>query len=333
VTRYGPPEVVEIREVSKPAPRENEILIQVHATTVSSGDWRMRSLTLPPGFGAFGRLAFGFFKPRNPVGGNDLSGIVAAIGPRVMHFKPGDEVIAQCGMGMGAHAEFKVLAETGVIARKPANLGFVEAGAMGFGGGTALHFLKKAGIKAGDSILINGASGSVGSAMVQLAKYFGAEVTAVCSGRNAEMMTALGADHVIDYTKEDFTENGKVYDIVADTAGTAPFSRSQGSIAPGGTMLVILGGLSDMVWAGMASRRTGKTVFAGPANETTAMLEELAEIAAVGGFSPYIEASFPLEQIVEAHRLVETGRKRGNVIVTMPVMAGTRPKAARNPKQ
>jgi NADPH:quinone reductase-like Zn-dependent oxidoreductase len=321
VTRYGPPEVVEIREVPKPAPRENEILIQVHAATVSSGDWRMRSLTLPPGFGAFGRLAFGFLKPRNPVGGNDLSGVVKAVGSKVTHFKPGDAVIAQCGMGMGAHAEFKVLPEDGAIAHKPGKLSFTEAAAMGFGGGTALHFLKKTGIKRGDRLLVNGASGSVGSAMVQLGRHFGAEVTAVASGRNAGMLRALGADHVIDYTKEDFTQNGETYDIIADTAGTAPFSRSGVSIKPGGHMLAILGGLGDLIGAGRASRRTGKSIIAGPARESAAGLDELSAIADGGGFTPYIEAVYPLDQIVEAHRLVETGHKRGNVVVTMPVMA------------
>lgn len=321
VERYGPPEAVQVKEVPKPKPGARDVLIKVHAASVSSGDWRMRTATLPPGFGLVGRLGIGIFRPRTKILGNDLSGIVEGVGAEVTRFKPGDAVIAQCGMGMGAHAEYNVLPETGAIARKPANLSFEEAGAMGFGGGTALYFLHKAGIKAGDKVLVNGASGSVGSSLVQLAKHFGAEVTGVCSGANAELVASLGADHVIDYARQDFTKNGVAYDVVADTVGTAPFSRAEPSIRPGGKMLAILGGLGDLIGAGRASRRTGKTVIAGVAEESAENLEELTGIAETGGFTPLIDTVLPLARIAEAHRLVESGHKRGNVVVTMPGMA------------
>lgn len=315
---YGSPEAVQVKEILTPEPKDDEVLLKVYASTVSSGDWRMRSGVFPPGFKVVGRLAMGVFRPRHRCFGNDLCGVVEKVGRKVTQFEPGQDVIAQCGASLGAHAEYKVLPASGVIARKPANLTFVQAGAMGFGGGTALNFLKRAKIKPGDHLLVNGASGSVGSAMVQLAKHLGAEVTGVCSEKNTAFVRALGADHTIDYAKEDFTQSGQTYDIVADTAGTAPFHRVEGSIKSGGSMLAILGSLGELLKARGQTRRTGKTVIAGPAEESSENLEALAQIAEAGGFTPHVDKVFALAEIVEAHRIVDSGHKRGNVVVVMP---------------
>jgi len=228
-------------------PGPDEVLIRIHATTVNSGDWRVRSLEVPAGFGLLSRLALGIWAPRQPILGTELSGVVASVGRDVTTFKAGDAVFAFPGVRMGCHAEYRCMAQDAAVALKPANLSHAQAAALSFGGTTALHFFRKARLGAGKSVLVNGASGAVGTAAVQLAKHFGAEVTAVCSGRNAAMVTSLGADHVIDYTKEDFTRNGRAYDVIIDTAGTAPFARSRASLRDGGHLLVVLGGLRDLL--------------------------------------------------------------------------------------
>lgn len=235
--RYGPPEVLHLKEVEKPTPKNNEVLIKTYATTVTSGDWRVRSLSVPAGFGLLMRLVFGVSRPRQPILGSELAGIIESVGKDVSKFKVGDPVFAFSDAAMGCHAEYKCMAEDGAVAPKPSSLTFEEAAALSFGGTTALDFLRRGKLKSGESVLVNGASGAVGTAAVQLAKHFGAIVTAVCSTANVGLVTSLGASHVIDYTQEDFSQNGKTYDLIVDTAGTAPFSRSKVSLKNGGRFL------------------------------------------------------------------------------------------------
>ena len=207
--------------------------------------------------------------------------------------------------------------EDGAVVRKPANLTYDEAAAMSFGGHTALDFFRRAQLKSGEKVLVNGASGAVGTAAVQLAKHFGADVTGVCSATNVELVKSLGANRVIDYTKEDFTQNGETYDVIVDTAGTAPFKRSNGSLKERGRLLQVLGTLPDLPQALWVSMTTRKKVIAGPAGERAEDLRFLAELAQAGKFKPVIDRRYPFEQIVEAHRYVDTGRKKGNVVVTL----------------
>lgn len=313
--RYGPPEVVSIREVPTPTPRPGEVLIRVVASTVSTGDWRARSLEMPPGFGPFGRLAFGISRPRQPILGTELSGIIEKLGDGVTAFNVGDEVFAFGDVGMGCHAEFRCIAATGLVTRKPTNLSFEQAAALSFGGMTMLSFFRRGALSAGERVLVNGASGTVGSAAVQLGRQFGAEVTAVCGSTNVDLVREIGAQHVIDYSKTDFASNQKTYDIIVDTVGNAGYSRVKQSLAPGGRLLVVLGGLGDLVLAPMTGKMRKHSVVAGPALARVEEFHRLAEIAAAGAFTPVIDHIFPFEQIVEAHRRVESGRKRGSVVV------------------
>lgn len=314
---YGPPDVVRIEEVEKPIPKDNEVLIRIYATTVTTGDWRARSLSMPPGFRPFGRLFFGIRGPKQPILGTELAGVIESIGRDVSTFKVGDRVIAFPGAAMGSHAEYRCMPDDGAIALKPERLTWGEAAALSFGGTTALHFFRKGNLQRGEKVLVNGASGAVGSAAVQLARHFGAEVTGVSSTANLDLVRSLGASHVIDYTTEDFTQNGETYDIIVDTVGTAPFSRSGGSLKEGGRLLMVLGGLSDMLRSPWAALTTSKKVIAGPAPDHAEDVHFLAELAGKGEFTPIVDRCYPLEQIVEAHRYVDTGRKKGNVVVTM----------------
>lgn len=314
---YGAPEVVELSAVAKPIPKDNEVLIKIHATTVSAGDWRARSLDLPAGFGLIGRLVFGVFGPRNPILGGDLAGEIEAIGGQVRKFRVGGRVIATSA-GFGTHAEYKALPEDGAIVPLPANLSFEEGAALCFGGVTALAFLRdKGNIAAGDKVLIVGASGAVGSAAVQLAKYFGAHVTGVSSQANLALVKSIGADEVIDYGAEDLTKNGEAYDIIVDTTGTAPWARSKASLRRSGRLLMVSGSLMDMIQSAFVSRKQGQKLVAGVAMGSADALRFLASCAERGDLKPLIDRSFPLEQIVEAHRYVDTGRKRGSVVVTV----------------
>jgi NADPH:quinone reductase-like Zn-dependent oxidoreductase len=314
---YGPPDVLQFKDVAKPSPKDHEVLIKVRATTVSSGDWRVRSLEVPAGFGLMSRLALGFFRHRQPILGTELAGDIESVGKAVTKFKAGDQVIAFSGTNMGCHAEYKVMPQDGAVTMKPQNLSYQAAAALSFGGTTALNFLRRAKVQSGDKVLINGASGAVGTAAVQLAKHFGAQVTGVCSAANVELVRSLGADKVIDYTQEDFTQNGETYDIVMDTAGTAPFSRCKGSLKEGGRLLVVLGSLASLLQAPWVSLTTSKKVFAGPAAERPEDLHFLAGLAAEGKLKPVIDRLYPFEQIVDAHRYVDTGRKKGSVVITL----------------
>jgi NADPH:quinone reductase-like Zn-dependent oxidoreductase len=313
---FGSPDVLEFEEIPKPAPRAHELLIKVHATTVTSGDWRARTRKVPRGFGLMAKLVFGFSKPRQPILGSELSGEIEAVGVAVRKFKVGDQVFAFSGASMGCDVEYKCVPEDGAVAIKPTNLTYEEAAALSFGGTTALGFLKRARIKSGDKVLINGASGGVGTAAVQLAKHFGAEVTGVCSTANLAMVKSIGADKTFDYTQDDFTQNGETYDLIVDTAGTAPFSRSKGSLKEGGRLLMVLGTLPDMLQAPWVSMTSSKKVIAQPRWQVED-LRFLAGLAQTGEFRPVIDRRFPFARIADAHRYVDAGHKKGNVVVTM----------------
>jgi NADPH:quinone reductase-like Zn-dependent oxidoreductase len=315
--RYGPPAVLQLKEVEKPTPKDNEVLIKIHATTVTSGDWRVRSLNVPAGFGLITRLVFGVTRPRQPILGTELAGVVESVGKDVRKFKVGNQVFAFSDAAMGCHAEYKCMPEDGAMALKPANLTYEEAAALSFGGTTALDFIRRGKLQSGEKVLVNGASGGVGTAAVQLAKHFGAEVTGVCSTANVELVRSLGASHVIDYTKVDFTQNGETYDVIVDTAGTAPFSRSKASLKERGRLLMVLGGLPDMLRIPWVAMTSSKKVIAGPAAGRAEDLRFLAGLAEAGEFKPVIDRCYPFEQIAEAHRYVDTGRKKGNVIITL----------------
>ena len=316
-SEYGPPEVVRISQADKPTPNDDEVLVKILATTVTSGDWRARSLDLPPGFGLIGRLVFGVFGPRRPILGTELAGVIEAVGKDVTKFKVGDDVFAFSGARMGCHAEYRCLKEDDPIALKPPNLSYEEAAALSFGGTTAIDFFRRAGLEDGDAVLINGASGGVGTAAVQVAKHQGAVVTAVCSMANVELSRSLGADHTIDYTQEDFTQNGERFDIIVDIAGTAPYARSKHSLKPDGRLLLVLGSLSDLLrvpWVALTSRRR---IIAGPAAERREDVQTLADLATSGHYNPFIDRRYSFDDIVAAHRHVDTGHKRGNVVVTL----------------
>jgi NADPH:quinone reductase-like Zn-dependent oxidoreductase len=316
-SRYGSPDVLQVKEIPKPVPADNEVLIKLRATTVTAGDWRVRSMDVPTGFRLLARLALGISKPRQPILGTELAGDIEAVGKAVTRFKPGDQVFAFSDLRMGCHVEWKCMPEDGSVVAKPANLSYEEAAALSFGGTTALVYLRKAKIQPGDRVLVNGASGGVGTAAVQLAKHFGAQVTGVCSGGNFELVRSIGADALIDYTKEDFTKDGETYDIIVDTAGTAPFSRSKRSLAKGGRLLQVLGTLPDLLLAPWYSLTTDKKVIAGPQTASPDDVRFLAGLAEKGQLKPVIDRRFPFEQIADAHRYVDAGHKKGNVVVTL----------------
>lgn len=316
-TRYGSPDVLQLQEVAKPTPKDNEVLIRTHATTVTSGDCRVRSLNVPVGFGLMSRLVFGISKPRQPILGTELAGVVEFVGKDVSTFKVGDQVFVFAGASMGCYAEYKCMPADGAVALKPSNLTYDEAAAISFGGTTALDFFRRGKLQSGERVLVNGASGGVGTAAVQLARHFGADVTGVCSTANVELVKSLGANRVIDYTKDDFTKASETYDIIMDTVGTAPFSRSKGSLKEGGRLLQVLGSLPEMLKIPWVAMTSSKSVIAGPAGERGEDLRFLAKLAEAGEFRPVIDRRYPFEQIAEAHSYVDTGRKKGNVVITM----------------
>jgi NADPH:quinone reductase-like Zn-dependent oxidoreductase len=313
-TEYGPPEVLQLKEVEKPIPKDNEVLIRICATSVTAGDVTDRSGTVSPWAWLPTRIIFGFSKPKRTIPGADLAGEIESVGKDVELFRKGDQVFGNTGWGSGAYAEYKCLPEDGVLAIKPANMTYEEAAAVPFGGLTALHFLRKGNIRSGQKVLINGASGSVGTFAVQLAKYFGAEVTGVCSTTNIEMVKSLGADRVIDYTKEDFTKSGQTYDIIFDTVIKTSFSRCKSSLKPRGVYLTADWPLLQALWTSMVG---GKKVVFGVAAKRPKDLTFLIELIEAGKIRPVIDRRYPLEQIAEAHRYVEKGHKKGNVVITV----------------
>jgi NADPH:quinone reductase-like Zn-dependent oxidoreductase len=302
----------------KPVPKRGQVLVRVRAATVSTGDWRARAFRMPAGFGPIARLALGLTRPRHPVLGGDLAGDVESAGPGVTAFRPGDRVFASTGTSLGCHAEYRCLSERGTIARIPASLSYEQAAAIPFGGVTALSFLqRKAGVQPGESVLVNGASGAVGSAAVQIARHLGAEVTAVCSTRNLALVQSLGAHHAVDYTQADFTANGQRYDVIMDCAGTAPFARCGRSLRAGGRLLLVLATLPEMLRAPAQARRSNVRVIFGLPGQRAEDLRYLASLAESGAFKPVISRVYPLERVVDAHRDVETGHKVGNVVLAL----------------
>ncbi|GIW34956.1 NAD(P)-dependent alcohol dehydrogenase [Meiothermus sp.] len=316
-TEYGPPGVLHMAEVPRPTPKDTEVLVKIFVTTVTSADCRLRSLNVPAGFGLIVRLAMGMWRPRQTVLGSEFAGEVEAIGSKVTGFKVGDRVFGMSGASMGAYAQYKCAAEDGPLAHIPPNLSYEEAAALPFGGTTALDFFRRGGLKAGDRLLVNGASGAVGVAAVQLARDLGADVTAVCSGRNAELVLELGACRVVDYTRQDFTRLGQTYDVILDTVGTAPFVRSKPVLRKGGRLLLVLATLAQMLAAPWESLVGGRKIVAGPGSERAEDVRLLAKLAQEGRLRPVIDRRYSLEQIAEAHSYVETGRKRGSVVLTV----------------
>lgn len=321
--QYGGPDVVTLAEVAKPSPKKNEVLIRILATTVTTGDHRARSLDLPAGFGLAGRLVFGLTRPRQPILGTELAGIVESVGSDVVNFNPGDEVIAFPGGAYGSHAEYRTMPEAGTIAHKPANLSFEEAASLSFGSMTALPFLRdKARIKAGDRVLVVGASGAVGSAAVQIARHFGAEVTGVTSTSNVDLVSRLGAHRVIDYTKTDFATTGETWDIILDTTGTVPFARCDRSLRAGGRLVAIQASFAQTLGIGKPSKASGKVVIAGYVPARAEDLRYIAKLASQGDLRPVVDRIYPLEQAAKAHAYVDTGRKRGSVVLTVAASPG-----------
>lgn len=317
-TEYGPPEVLKLTEVEKPAPKANEVLIKIHATTVTATESTFRQ-----GKPFFARLFTGLTKPKITTLGEELAGEVEAVGKDVTLFQPGDQVFGTAGPEFGANAGYICLPEDAVLAAKPANATYEEAAASVDGFLTALPFLRDTGgIQSGQKVLVNGASGSVGAAAVQIAKILGAEVTGVCSTRNIELVKSLGADKVIDYTQEDFTQNGETYDIIFDTVGKASFSRSKRVLNENGVFLEAAIGLAilpHVLWSSVAGRKKAKIAATGlrPPHERKKDLAWLKELMEAGKIKPVVDRCYPLEQIVEAHRYVDKGHKRGNVAISV----------------
>lgn len=314
---YGAPDVLELADVAKPEPKNNEILVRVHATSVTSGDRRMRSFDMPKGMGWIGRLVIGLHGPRQPILGTELSGVVEAVGSAVTRFAPGDQVFAFPGGKMGCYAEYVCVAEDGPVAPKPAILSHPEAASLCFGGYTALDFLHKADVKSGQNILIIGASGGVGTALVQLASHRGALVTTVTSAANVELVRSLGAHRTFDYGCDDFTKAGVHYDVIFDVVGATSFGACKAVLAREGKYVAIAGGLGEMLatlWVPLTGRQR---VIAGPANERVEYIAELANLVVTGALKPVIDRIYAFESMAEAHEYVDSGRKQGSVVLVL----------------
>ena len=323
-TGYGPPEELKLAEVEKPVPRDNEILIRIHATTVTTSDCNIRNLTfVPKSLAPLIRLKFGIRKPKNKVIGFDLAGDVEAIGKAVTRFNTGDRVFGTTEPAYGAHAEYICLPEDGVLAEKPTNLTYEEAAAIPVIANTALHFIRDlGGIRAGQKVLINGASGGIGTYAVQLAKHYGAEVTGVCSTTNVELVKSLGADKIIDYTAEDFAasashESGGIYDVVFDAVGKSSYSRCKALLREKGIYLATLPKLAVLLQMMWTSKSAAKKVKMEGAPAKVDNLVYLRELAQAGTLIPVIDRRYPLERIAEAFKYVEQGHKKGNVVINV----------------
>jgi NADPH:quinone reductase-like Zn-dependent oxidoreductase len=320
-TEYGPPDGLQLREVEKPSPKDNEVLIRIHATTVTAGDCEMRRLDFPPLLRLPMRLYAGLTRPKRvTILGQELAGEIESVGKDVRRFKPDDQVFAGIGFGFGAYAQYRCMSEEpemGVLALKPTNMSYEEAAAVPVGGLNALHFLRHGNIQSGQKVLINGAGGSIGTIAIQLAKSFGAEVTAVDSTTKLDMLRSIGADQVVDYTQRDFTESGETYDVIFDVVGKASFSGCIRSLKENGIYLLGNPALSKNIRGRWISMTSGRQVFAGTASYKTEDLVFLKDLIEAGKIRTVIDRRFPLEQMAEAHRYVEKGGKKGNVVITV----------------
>ncbi|WP_218054108.1 NAD(P)-dependent alcohol dehydrogenase [Microbacterium sp. 3J1] len=316
--RFGAPEEVHIEQRAIPAPRAGEVLIRVHASTVSVADHRARARDIPAGLGMLAAVGLGVFRPSRPVLGMDAAGVIEAVGSGVTAFTPGDRVIAAMGAAFGGHAEYVCIAADGAITRAPTSLSLEEAAALVFGGITAQAFFSKVAIGPGTTVLVNGGSGAVGTAAIQLATHLGAVVTAVTSSGNAPLVTSLGADRVIDYTRQDVTAGDETYDVIVDCVGNATFDRVEESINPGGALLLVISDLRSMLRSRRQGRRSGKLVIWDVDKPGAEELAHLVSLADSGRYQPVIDRSYDLADIVDAHRYVDTGRKRGNVVLRIP---------------
>ena len=325
LTDYGSPDVLQLQEVQRPVPQANEILVKVHATPVNFGDTLVRNFktisprefSMPTPLWLPTRFFFGFNKPKIKILGSEFAGVVEEIGAEVTEFKVGDAVFGYRGQSMGANAEYLTIARDALIAHKPENMSFAEVATVPYGGLTAMTLLRKVDIRRGHKVLINGASGAIGSYALQFAKQYGAEVTGVCGTARVEMVKALGADHVIDYTQEDFTQNGQQYDLIFDVIRKTSFDACKNSLTETGRYLLVsfkTKQLLQMLWT---SRSNGKKVICALSSETPADLRSLKELIEAGSIKTVIDRCFPLEQTVEAHRYIESGQKRGHVVITI----------------
>ncbi len=316
-TKYGPPDVLQLRDVETPVPKDNELFIKIHATTVIAGDCEMRSFHFPQmgrGLRLLMRIAFGIRGPRKKILGQQLAGEIKAIGKDVTMFSKGDQVFAVSGLGFGTYAEYKCMSEKGLVTIKPANMNYEEASTIPVGGLEALYFIRKADIQSNQRVLINGAGGSIGTIAVQLAKSMGAEVTAVDSAEKFDMLSSIGSDYFVDYKKENFTESGVTYDVIFDVVGTAPFSGCMSSLNENGIYLLSNGTVSRGQKS--TARKSNKKAIGGPADYKTEQLIHLKELIEAGTIRSVIDRTYPLDQMVEVHRFVEQGGKKGNVVVT-----------------
>jgi len=312
LTKYGAPEFLQMKEVEKPSPKENEILIKIHASSVSSGDARMRRADP-----FIIRLIFGFKRPRKPILGVVVAGEIEAIGKKVSNYKVGDQVFGSSGMSFGAHAEYVSVPENAVLAMKPSNMSYEEAASIPFGATASMHFLRIANIQPGQKVLIYGASGALGTMAVQLARNSGAELSAVCSTGNVDLMKSLGADHVIDYTQEDFTQNGEKYDVVFDTVGKSPLRKALKSLNESGYLLLASAGIGTMIGTSVKSLFIKKKIVSGVIKETVKDMNFFKQLIEKGSLKAVIDRTYPLDQIAEAHAYVDKGHKKGNVIISM----------------
>jgi NADPH:quinone reductase-like Zn-dependent oxidoreductase len=318
-TDYGSPDVLQVREVEKPIPKHDEVLIRIRATTVSAADCELRRFDFPGWVWLPIRLWFGLRRPRSPVLGQELAGDIEAVGKDVRSLREGDRVFAATGIGLGAHAEYICLREApegGAMATMPSNLSYEEAAAVPYGGGEALKFLREGKIRSGQNVLINGAGGSFGTFAVQLAKVFGAQVTAVDSTPKLEMLRAIGADQVIDYTRETFTDSGETYDVIFDVVRNSSSSRMVRSLRQNGAYLTANPGLSQVMLALWSRITSSKRVVLGVSGATNEDLAYLRGLIEAGKIRPVVDRRFPLEQVAEAHRYAESGQKMGNIVIS-----------------
>jgi len=322
-TKYGSPDGLQLKELEKPVPKDDQILVKIHATTITAGDCEMRRLELPLGLSFPVRIYAGLINPKRiPILGQELAGVVEAVGANVKSYKVGDQVFGTTGFGFGAYAEYICLPEKpddaqGTLAPRPSNLTYEEAAAVPTAGFEALHFLRKADIQPGRKVLIVGAGGSIGTFAIQLARHFGAEVTGVDSTEKMDMLRSIGANYVIDYTKDDYTRNGETYDLIIDVVGRRGVSRRLKLLKPGGYYFLAYAGLSHILlslWTSVTSKKKLKIESSSQRKEDLMFLKELLE---AGKLKPVIDKSYPLEQVPEAHRYVETGGKKGNVVIVI----------------